>query len=171
MLTAAMAGDRAGFLDSHRKALDAARAQVANDPRISSLSREKEAEARVLLSWRSRDPVSIFRFKPTAAQMAALFANMDDQGRQDVQEALRRFHQFSDLITPTPAERRYDQQISRLRARRRRARHSDSRSTVFRCPVSIPLPTNEPSQKMDRASLGQCPSRRFAPAASSRAES
>lgn len=114
MQLAAMAGDRLGFLDAHRKALDAARKAVAENPRVPVESREHEATQRVLNSWKSRDPLDIFRFKPTPAQFAAILSNMDESGQEDVKQALARYQQFSSLITPTPFERRIEEQTARL---------------------------------------------------------
>ncbi len=109
MSLAAMANDRLGFLDSYRKALNAAREQVAEDPRIPPVEREKEAANRVLASWRSRDPLEVFRFKPTPAQLSQIFSVMDDSGRIDTQEAIRRYNSFSQLITPN----KFDQYVGR----------------------------------------------------------
>jgi hypothetical protein len=114
MQLAAMAGDRLGFLDAHRKALEAARKSVAEDPHIAAEAREHEAQSRVLNSWKARDPLDIFRFKPTPAQLAAIFSNMDPGGQADVKQALARFQQFSALITPTPFERRIEEREAAL---------------------------------------------------------
>lgn len=107
MQLAAMANDRAGFLDDYRKAKDAARAAVAQDPRVPASMRETEAEHRVLASWRGRDPLEVLRFKPTNAQLQGLYSIMDPDGEQDVREAIARFHTFTQLIQPT----RFDSQM------------------------------------------------------------
>ena len=101
MQLAAMAGDRLGFLDAHRNALDAARKAVGDDPRVAAGAREREASQRVLNAWHARDPREVFRFKPTDAQLAAILHNMSDQGQQDVRQALARYSQFTALIAPT----------------------------------------------------------------------
>jgi hypothetical protein len=110
MQLAAMAGDRLGFLDAHRKALEAARKAVGEDPRVAAEAREQEANRRVLTAWRSRDPLEVFRFRPTDLQLAATLRNMDDQGAQDVRQAIARYRQFSAMIEPTPFERQEEKQ-------------------------------------------------------------
>jgi len=112
MSLSAMANDRLGFLDNYRKALNAAREQVADDPRISPVDREKEAAKRVLASWQSRNPLEVFRFKPTTAQLAQLYTVMDDDGRADTQEAIRRYDSFTSLIKPTETQRYFERQMS-----------------------------------------------------------
>lgn len=114
MLTAALANDRLGFMDAHQNALEAARKQVADDPHVAIADREREAEARVQQSWTARNPIDVFRFRPTPSQMAQIYGVMDDQGRQDVQEALARYQQFSQLIRPAPVERQLTQGFNRL---------------------------------------------------------
>jgi hypothetical protein len=104
MQLAAMAGDRMGFLDAHRKALEAARRAVADDPQVPIEAREREANQRVLNSWKSRDPIDVFRFKPTDAEMRSIYANMEPQGQEDVHQALQRFRQFTALIAPNPIQ-------------------------------------------------------------------
>jgi hypothetical protein len=111
MQLAAMANDRLGFLDSYRRALNAAREQVSDDPRIAPVDREKEAATRVLSSWKSRDPLSVFRFTPTPAQVAQLYTVMDDDGRANTQEAIRRFQNFSNLIEPTAADKYFNRRM------------------------------------------------------------
>jgi hypothetical protein len=112
MSLSAMANDRLGFLDNYRRALNAAREQVAEDPRVPPVEREKEAARRVLASWQSRDPLTVFRFKPTPAQLTQLFGVMDEDGRADTQEAIRRFNSFSQLITPNKFDQYVDRQMS-----------------------------------------------------------
>lgn len=111
MSLAAMANDRLGFLDAYRRALNAAREQVADDPRIPPIEREKEAATRVLASWKSRDPMEVFRFKPSPAQQAQLYAVMDEDGRTNTQEAIRRFENFTQLIAPSPMDRYLTRQM------------------------------------------------------------
>lgn len=125
MQLAAMAGDRMGFLDAHRKALNAARRAVSDDPRIAIEDREREANARVITSWKSRDPREVFRFKPTPAQLAEVYANMDDQGQKDVQQAIQRYDQFSALIQATPFERMIDRE---MRTASREPGHASARA-------------------------------------------
>jgi hypothetical protein len=112
MLMSSMANDRLGFLDSYRKALNAAREQVADDPKISPVDREKEAASRVLASWGSRNPLEVFRFKPTTAQLNQLYSVMEDQGRQDTQEAIRRFDTFTSLIKPSGPDRMIERSMN-----------------------------------------------------------
>lgn len=112
MSLAAMANDRLGFLDAYRRALNAAREQVAEDPRIPPIEREKEAATRVLASWKSRDPMEVFRFKPSPAQQAQLYAVMDEDGRTNTQEAIRRFENFTQLIAPNPMDRYITRQVT-----------------------------------------------------------
>lgn len=113
MQLAAMANDRLGFLDAYRKALNAARDQVGDDPRVAPTDREKEAQNRVLSSWASRDPMEVFRFKPSTAQVSQLYSVMDEDGRQDVQDALVRYKNFTQLIKPSGISRYLNQQTSR----------------------------------------------------------
>jgi hypothetical protein len=112
MQLAAMANDRLGFLDSYRRALNAAREQVSEDPRVAPVDREKEAATRVLSSWKSRDPLEVFRFKPTPAQVAQLYSVMDDDGRANTQEAQRRFENFTQLIAPSKMDQYITRQMS-----------------------------------------------------------
>lgn len=114
MASAAMANDRIGFMEAHNRALEAARKVVANDSSVKPENREKEAEARVFASWRSRDPLAIFAQRPTDIQMSRMFGTMDDQGQQDVREAINRYAQFTALIKNDPIEARIQQGIRRL---------------------------------------------------------
>lgn len=114
MLTAAMANDRMGFLDAYRNAQDAAKEMVGDDPNIPLAKRDSEARARVLQGWEGRSPLSVFRFKPTQAQLNQLLSLMDDQGKQDVADAVNRYTTFSRLIVPTAAQRTANQEVARL---------------------------------------------------------
>lgn len=114
MLLTSMANDRLGFLDSYRRALNAAREQVADDPRVSPVDREKEAASRVLASWGSRNPLEVFRFKPSAAQLAQLYSVMEDTGRQDTREAIQRYDTFTGLIKPSGTESYFNHRMSSL---------------------------------------------------------
>lgn len=106
MLTSAMANDRIGFMEAHRKALEAARKAVASDPTIGILDREREAESRVLAGWRGRDPLTIFARKPTELEVRRMLGIMDPNGAQDVRDALNRYQQFTRLIAVSPLEQR-----------------------------------------------------------------
>lgn len=114
MFTAAMSNDRLAFLEAHQKALEAARKAVGDDPRVAVADREKEADNRVRQAWRARDPMDVFRFRPTPAQLAHIYSVMDDQGRGDVQQALARYQQFGQLINPSPAARQLTQGFNRM---------------------------------------------------------
>jgi hypothetical protein len=114
MFLAAMAGDNVDFHSAYLRALDAARATVADDPRIPIQNREREAENRVRESWRARDPLDVFRQRPTPAQVSQMLAIMDDQGKQDVQQALQRYRTFDGLITPSAADRQFTRQFNRM---------------------------------------------------------
>lgn len=104
MLEAAMAGDRIGFMESYRAALEAARKVVASDPSIHPIDREREAERRVLAGWRGRDPLAIFGRKPTEFEVRRLLTVMDASGAQEVKDALNRYNEFSRLIRVSPEQ-------------------------------------------------------------------
>jgi hypothetical protein len=114
MLTSSMADDRIGFMEAYQKALAAARKRVADDPGVPMNRREREAESRVLSSWRSRDPLSILEFTPTPAQISRLLSVMDESGRQDVQQAISRYAAYTRLIKPTRQEVQVRQQMNRM---------------------------------------------------------
>jgi len=114
MSMAAMANDRIGFMEAYRNALDASRKAVASDPTIPLNRREQEAATRVLSSWRSRDPLAVLEYPPTPVQLAKLYSAMNDDGRQDVQQAIARYEQFTRMIRPTQVEVRQRQQINRM---------------------------------------------------------
>ncbi|MCW5548886.1 MAG: hypothetical protein KIT44_07970 [Opitutaceae bacterium] len=120
MQLAAMANDRVSFLEAYREAVAAARRQGEADP-----------EARVLESWRSRHPITaVFRTKPSELELARLYGAMDDSGREAVREALRLYESFSEMIEPSPLERRMRTQAKQAtpptpeELRRRAARRS-----------------------------------------------
>lgn len=116
MQLAAMAGDRASFLESYRKALNTARDTVVEDPNVPATDREREATNRVLASWRSRNPLEVFRARPTDYQMAQLYAVMSDDGQADVRDALNRYQTFTAMIAPSKQERAFNQSMqSQLR--------------------------------------------------------
>jgi hypothetical protein len=104
MLTSAMANDRIGFLESYRKALDAARKVVSTDPAVNPTDREREAERRVLAGWRGRDPLTMFAHRPTDIEVRRMLGIMDPDGASDVKDALNRFNQFTRLIAVSPME-------------------------------------------------------------------
>lgn len=116
MYLAALANDRAGFLESYRRALNAAREAVADDNSVRGADREHEAQNRVISSWRSRDPMGVLANKPTDAQVQHLLSIMDASGQQVVRDAMQRFATFSAMIEPTPIERyMYRQQSAQRR--------------------------------------------------------
>jgi hypothetical protein len=94
MQFAAYAGDRLAFLDSYRRAVDAAREEGKPNP-----------EQTVVEGWRARDPLDVFRQKPSDYDLVRLKSVMSENGRQAVDEALRLYQTFSDLIGMTPVER------------------------------------------------------------------
>ena len=95
MQLAAYAGDRIGFLEAYRAAVEAARREAPAN------AKPGEAEARVLASWRGRNPLtSTFRSKPTEMQVFQLLSAMDDSGRAAVQGALAAYDQFTEMIAP-----------------------------------------------------------------------
>lgn len=114
MYTSSMANDRIGFMHAYQRALDAARATVADDANVKPENREHEAETRVLSGWRGRDPMTIFAQRPTSIEMAKMFGAMDDNGKQDVQDALHRYQQFTQLIKPSPVETQMRTSINRM---------------------------------------------------------
>lgn len=111
MYLAALANDRLDFMDAYRRAVDAAREENPDNP-----------EVRVIESWRSRNPLDVFKTKPDDAKMARMLATMSDGGRQAVTDALRLYQQYTDLIAVTPAER-YEH---RILAQQRRAPNLES---------------------------------------------
>lgn len=132
MLTAAMANDRIGFLDSYRKALDAARKVVSTDPMVKPPDREREAESRVLAGWRGRDPLTIFAHRPTEIEVRRMLGIMDSSGATEVKEALNRFNQFTRLISVGPAQQQ-------ARALDRRLTRSPALANPFRRTTAAPV--------------------------------
>lgn len=110
MYLAALANDRADFLEAYRKALNYAREAVADDPSVAGADREKEAKQRVLASWHSRSLMSVLATKPTDAQINQLLSIMDPSGQESVRNAISRFHAFSSMIQPSPMEKYFDRQ-------------------------------------------------------------
>lgn len=100
---ASLANDRLGFLENYRRAVDAAREEGSEDP-----------EKRVLESWKARDPLDVFKTKPTDAQLSRMLSIMNDSGRQVVRDGLRLFEQFTNLIEPSIAERYQRQQLGQM---------------------------------------------------------
>lgn len=113
MQLAAMANSRVDFMEAYRKALNAARERVGEDDRIKPQDREKESVARVLASWRARNPFSGLASTPTPAQIQAMLNAMNDQGRADVRDAMRYYDAYTQLIKPS--------ETSQLMARRMQA--------------------------------------------------
>lgn len=105
MQLAAMANSRADFMEAYRKALDAARERVKEDDRIQPQDREKEAVARVLASWRARNPFSGLATTATSDQMRQMLGVMNEQGRRDVQDAMRYYDAYTQLIKPSELEK------------------------------------------------------------------
>jgi hypothetical protein len=104
MQLAAMANDRMEFMEAYRKALDEARETVTEDDRVPMRDKEKEAVARVLASWRSRNPFSGLMTTPTPAQIQSMLGVMNEQGRSDVTEAMRLYESYTRLIKPSETE-------------------------------------------------------------------
>lgn len=125
MLTAAMANDRIGFMEAHRKALDAARKVVSSDPSVPAVDREREAESRVLAGWRGRDPLTIFARRPSEIEVRRMLGIMDPDGAQDVREALNRYAQFTRLISVQPL-------VAQQRAMERRLTRPPALANPFR---------------------------------------
>jgi len=101
MQLAAMANSRADFMSAYQKALDAAREKVGEDDRINPENREKEAVARVLASWRARNPFSGLATTATPDQIRSMLGVMNEQGRRDVQDAMRYYDAYTALIKPS----------------------------------------------------------------------
>jgi hypothetical protein len=114
MSAAAMANDRIDFMESYHKALEAARKVVAGDPTVPMMDKEREAERRVISSWRSRDPLGVLARKPTDMEVRRLLGIMDPDGAADVKEALNRYRTFSRLIVPSEAENKQRAEMRRL---------------------------------------------------------
>ncbi len=132
MYTAALSNDRIGFLESHRKAMDAARKAVGSDPTIKPQDREAEAERRVLSSWRSRNPLAMFERMPSEIEVRRMLSIMDDSGAEAVREALNRYQQFSRLIAVSPME-------SQQRALQRRLTRPPTLANPFRRSAPAPV--------------------------------
>jgi len=104
MQLAALANDRLDFQEAYQKALQAARNLGAPDP-----------EKKVLESWRSRDPLEVFKSKPTDYDMARMLLVMDDEGRRAVRESINLYKQYTEMIAPTQMETRMKQMMSQSR--------------------------------------------------------
>lgn len=104
MSLAAMNNDRASFLDAYRRALDIAREEKEPDP-----------EARVLESWRSRNPMRVFAERPTDTQLTRALGLMSESGQEAVRDAMRLFDHYTELISPTEAQTRQRQLQARIR--------------------------------------------------------
>ena len=114
MYLAALANDRADFLEQYRLALNAARETVADDPTVPGPDKEKEARTRVLASWQSRSPMSVLASKPTPQQIQRMLSIMDPQGQESVREAMNRYQTFTEMISPTPVERFFSRQMTTM---------------------------------------------------------
>jgi len=127
MQLAAMANSRADFMEAYRKALQAAREKVAGDSGVSPENREREALARVLASWRTRDPFSGLATVATPDQKSAILRIMNEQGRADVQDAMRLYDTYTRLIKPSDMDRYLERRMrvvdpaAQMEAMRRRA--------------------------------------------------
>lgn len=115
MQLAAMANDRMDFMEAYRKALDAARETVAGDDRVAVTDREKEAVARVLASWRARNPFSGLHSTPTPQQVQSMLRVMNDQGRADVTDAMRLYDSYTRLIKPSETEQYLNRRMQAAR--------------------------------------------------------
>lgn len=106
MYLAALGSDRLNFQENYRRAIDAAREAGAPNP-----------EQAVLESWKSRNPLDVFRTKPDDLAVQRMISIMSDNGAQSVRDALRLFQQYTDLIATSPADRyehRILQQVRRV---------------------------------------------------------
>lgn len=83
MLMSALANDAAGFAVARREAIQAARLDGKDDP-----------ESYVTRTFSSRDPLQIFRTKPTVGEMNKILAKLPPDGRRDVVQALRMFEHY-----------------------------------------------------------------------------
>ncbi len=115
MYLAALANDRAEFLEAYRKALNIARENVA-DSDVPGGDREREARNRVLASWRSRNPFSVLAAKPSESQVRQMLSIMEPEGQVAVRDAMARFNSYSAMIEPTPVEKYFQRQQSAQRA-------------------------------------------------------
>lgn len=104
MLLASLSNDRLAFLDAYRRAVDAAREAGAPDP-----------EKKVLESWRSRSPLEVFRTKPSEQELQKALNLMSDDGKKAVRDALRLYEQYTDMISPSDAERARDRVLQSMR--------------------------------------------------------
>ncbi len=116
MYLAALANDRADFLEQYRLALNAAREHVADDPTVAGPDKEKEARQRVLSSWQSRGPMSVLAAKPTPQQVQRMLSIMDPQGQESVRDAMQRYQTFTDMIAPSPVDRYFQRQMTSIQS-------------------------------------------------------
>lgn len=105
MQLAAYGNDRVQFMESYRQAVNASREMGSPDP-----------EKAVLASWRSRDPLEVFRSKPTEHQMSRLYQTMDDEGDQAVREALKLYKDYTALIAPSKFEAQMNRRLGQQMA-------------------------------------------------------
>lgn len=104
MQFAAYANDRLAFLDAYRRAVDASREMGKDNP-----------EQSVLDGWKARDPLDVFRVKPSDFEMAKMLGVMSENGKQAVADAMRLYDQYSALIAPSRAEVYRRQMLGQLR--------------------------------------------------------
>jgi hypothetical protein len=104
MQFAAYANDRLGFLDAYRRAVDAAREEGKPNP-----------EQTVLDGWKARDPLDVFRVKPTDIELAKALSVMSENGQEAVRDAIRLFDQYTALIAPSQAELYQKRMLSQIR--------------------------------------------------------
>ena len=104
MQLASYANDRVGFMDAYRRAIAAAREMGKEDPQKS-----------VLASWRSRNPLEVFKADPTEQELRRLFSVMDPSGQRAVRDSMRLFEEYTELISPSDFQRYMNRSMSRSR--------------------------------------------------------
>jgi len=92
MILAAMANDREEFREAYKKAIRAARKMGKDDP-----------EDAVKRSFQGRHPLkSIFKTPPTPAELQKMYDVMGEGGAQDVQEAIRLYNAYGQVLGINP---------------------------------------------------------------------
>jgi len=100
MQLAAYGNDRLDFMEAYRNAVNASRKMGNPEP-----------EKAVLASWRSRDPLEVFRSKPTQFQMGQIFQTMSDEGDRSVREAIKLYNDYTAMIAPSAVEKKLNRQV------------------------------------------------------------
>lgn len=92
MVQSVYGDDRAGFVESFRKAVESARAEGRDDP-----------EDYVKRSFATYHPLRyVFRTPPTKIEVRGLIGALSDEGRSDVEDALSNWEAYSKVIGVKP---------------------------------------------------------------------